>query len=329
MKRIGNLMPQILATENLLNAYYNARKGKSHKEPVVKFSKNIFENIIQIRDSLRDGSFRLGRYHYFNIYDPKLRVICAASFEERILHHAIMNVCKPYFERNFIFDTYASREGKGIYAAINRARVGMRRYEYVAKLDVRKYFDSIPHNLLRAKLRRVFKDAELLSLFDRIIDSYCVVSGRGIPIGNLTSQYFANFYLSSLDHYVKEGLGVPLYVRYMDDMLLFGHSREAVRAYVEKISQYVDRELKLSIKPPLIEKSVRGVIFLGYLLSRTKILLSRRSKVRFKGKMSKYDKLLVSGVWTEAQYLQHITPLLAFVRVAYTKQLRAKVCSEN
>ncbi|MBQ2992670.1 MAG: hypothetical protein IJE21_02060 [Alistipes sp.] len=328
MKRVANLMPRILALENLLAAYYDARRGKQHKEPVIQFTKNLYNNILELRDGVLNGTFKIGRYHYFNIYDPKQRVICAASFEERVLHHAIINVCKSRFEQHFISDTYASREGKGVYAAIDRARQGMSQCRYVAKLDVRKYFDSVSHVVLKQQLRRVFKDCQLLNLFDKIIDSYAVTPQRGIPIGNLTSQYFANFYLSFLDHYIKEALRVPVYVRYMDDMLLFGHSKEDLKEYVNRVSDFVSKQLSLTLKCPQLETATRGVAFLGYRISCDKIVLNRRSKIRFKRKIYKYTHLLANGVWDDEQYVEHIIPLLAFVRRAYTKCLRRSVCEK-
>lgn len=319
-------MERICTADNLLSAYYEASKGKRRRDYVVAYSRSLFSNIARLREKLLSGEMEVGRYNYFYVHDPKLRRICAATFEERIMHHAIINVCHPYFEKNLIFDTYASRFGKGVYAAIARARGAMRQYGYVAKLDVRKYFDSISHEVLKQKLRRMFKDARLLALFDRIIDSYEAEAGRGVPIGNLTSQYFANYYLSFLDHYAKELLRVPVYVRYMDDVLVFDHSKEAVRKHVRKMRGYVENELRLQFKEPVFANVERGVSFLGYALYPNKILLNRRSKVRFRKKMKKYKTLYAEGNWGDEDYLVHLTPLLAFTRKAYTKGLRRRVC---
>lgn len=327
MKRAGSLMPKIVEMDNLMTAYYKACRGKRCKKSVITFSNNLCENILSLREKLISGTFEVGRYHYFRIYDPKERVICAASFEERVVHHAIMNICHDCFERHLIYDTYATRKEKGIYTAIDKARKGMKNAGYVAKLDVRKYFDSISHTVLKTKLERLFKDKELLGLLNRIIDSYSTSDDRGIPIGNLTSQYFANYYLSFLDHYAKEVLKVPIYVRYMDDILVFGRDKIEVKEYVRKIKEYVSGELNLQLKPEVLVSTDLGVSFLGYSLFKHKILLNRRSKIRLKRKVKKYGKLYESGEWSDEDYITHITPLLSFAEKAYTKSLRRKICS--
>lgn len=322
MKRVGCLMDRICDPENLRLAYYKARKGKQVKVSVLKYTEQLDENLYELRTKLLNGTFTPGTYNYFRIYDPKERLICAADFEERIVHHAIMNICKPYFERNLIYDTYATREGKGVYAAIERARYGMRHYKYVAKLDVRKYFDSVSHSVLKTKLRKIYKDNTLLKLFDCIIDSYNTETERGIPIGNLTSQYFANFYLSSLDHLIKERLRVPVYVRYMDDMLLFAEDRMQLKEYVRIVKEYVVNELLLSLKPSVFSDTDKGVPFLGYKLTSNLMLLTRRSKVRFKRKYRCCTKLFENQTIGEQEYLRHLLPLIAFVNKAYTRKLR-------
>lgn len=327
MRRVGNLMDKIVDVDNLLAAYYNAAKGKRWKREVIKFSEHLFDNVLSLRERLLSGKMEFGRYNYFKIYDPKERMISAASFEERVVHHAAMRVCEPYFERHLIHDTYATRKGKGVYAAIDKARVGMRRMGYVAKLDVRKYFDSISHDVLKVKLRRMFKDNRLLVMLDAIIDSYEVTCGRGIPIGNLTSQYFANYYLSFLDHFVKETLRVPVYVRYMDDMLVFGENKEEVKRWVAAIKHFVESELQLQLKPEVLMDTEKGVSFLGYSVYRHKLLLNRRSKLRLKRKYRLYTEFCESKKWDEEEYMAHMLPLMAFAEKAYTKNLRKRICS--
>lgn len=328
MKRAGNLFDKICAVDNLLEAYHKAMRGKQQLPYVSEYSEKLFDNILRLRQQLLSGDAEIGRYRYFCIYDPKLRKICASAFEERIIHQAIINICHPYFEKNLIYDTYATRLGKGLYKAIDRARTAMRHYGYVAKLDIKTYFDSISHDVLKMKLRRTFKDGRLLDLFDSIIDSYTNAFGRGIPIGNLTSQYFANFYLSSLDHYAKEIVKVPVYIRYMDDILLFGISSSQIKEFVYRIQCFVEDNLQLRLKQPIICPTVLGVSFLGYSLYPHKILLNRRSKIRFKRKMGEYADMYLGGIWNDREYREHITPLLAFVQKAYTKKLRNSLCEK-
>jgi len=320
------LMAEICEIDNLLLAYHKAIKGKRQLRYAIDYSGNLFSNIVRLQEQLLSGTYEFGNYHYFHIYDPKYRKICAAAFEERIIHHAIINICHIYFEKHLIYDTYATRLGKGIYSAIKRARIAMRSYRYVAKLDVKSYFDSISHVTLKKKLRRLFKDGELLSLLDKIIDSHENTPGYGIPIGNLTSQYFANFYLSFLDHYAKEILKIPVYVRYMDDILIFGESLSQIKKYVNCVCVFVGSELSLNMKQPVYAHVESGVSFLGYSLFPNKILLNRRSKIRFKRKMYQYSVRHKTGVWNDVEYKDHLIPLLAFVNKAYTKGLRKQTC---
>lgn len=328
MKRVGYLKSLICDYDNLLSAYYKASKGKQSKHSVIEYSNSLHENLSILLKRLQSGTQQIGRYRYFKIYDPKERLICAASFEERIVHHAIMNICKDVFERQLIYDTFATREGKGVYSAIDRARYGMHRFHWVAKLDVRKYFDSISHEILSAKLRRLFKDKWLLDLLNQIIESYETTEGCGVPIGNLTSQYFANYYLSALDHYIKEKLKIPVYVRYMDDMLLFSDSKDSLKIVLSKVENYVSNSLNLTLKQPVIASTQVGVSFLGYKLNKTTIKLNGRSKRRFKTKMRSYSLRYEQGEWTELEYQRHLFPLLAYVQKAYTKRLRSNVIEE-
>ena len=166
-KRIGFLMPYIADPDNLRLAFWKARKGKEIKEEVIDFRKYLDKNLVSLRNELLNGTEEVGNYYYFTIHDPKERVICAAPFRQRVLHHAIMNVCHPIFERFQIFDSYATRVGKGQYAALERAKIYSAKYQWFCKLDVRKYFDSIDHEVLYQQLTTKFKDPYLLDLFHK------------------------------------------------------------------------------------------------------------------------------------------------------------------
>lgn len=168
MKRVGYLIEIIASLDNLYLAYQKACKGKQRKQEVIQFGKSFDENIHLIRQKIMDGSVEIGEYHYFTIHDPKERTICAAPFRERILQHAIMNVCHQYFDCTLIDTTYATRKGKGVYAALEKAGEAMSFYKYSVKLDFRKYYDSIDLDVLKTKLKRLFKDAKLIQLFEKI-----------------------------------------------------------------------------------------------------------------------------------------------------------------
>lgn len=331
MKRTGHLIEQVADMDNLLLAFYKAQRGKACKMEVARYREHLQDNLLQMQERLLSGNVQVGRYHTFKIFDPKERQICAASFDERVLHHALINVCHKYFDRHLIYDTYATRIGKGTYAALDKAHRVMPRYKYVAKLDVRKYFYSIDHDVLKRQLGRLFKDSLLLSAFYGIIDTYyCEQEGKGLPIGNLTSQYLANHYLSDYDHYVKERLRVPVYIRYMDDMLLFGNDRTALNEQVASVRDYLSEYLQLTIKPPQVVATGQGVSFLGYRLQGHRIGLNSRSRNRFARKMSLYGHLLNDGVWGQEDYRCYVAPLLAFVEHAYSKKYRmSKIKSQT
>lgn len=324
MRRVGYLIEKIADLDNLYAAYVKARRGKQTSPDVIAFGKSLSANLSRMQSEIRSGEVTVGNYTYFTISDPKVRTICAASFYERVLHHAIMNVCHQYFERTLTDDTYATRPNRGIYSALDKAQKGCRKYRYYAKLDVRKYFDSINHTILKNKLCRIFKDPVLLQIFNRIIDSYSVTDDCGLPIGNLTSQYFANFYLSSADHLVKEYLKIPVYVRYMDDMLLFGDDVKDLKIKVDLVTTALS-EIGLQQKQPVINPSHRGVCFLGYKTYPYVRLLEKRSKQRFARKMKSYARNLKTELWNQQYFAEHITPLLAFTLKASSKNFRTSV----
>ncbi|MCQ2265352.1 MAG: RNA-directed DNA polymerase [Bacteroidales bacterium] len=325
MKRAGNLIEKISDYDNLRLAFYKAAKGKQAKKEVLDYRRNLDENLQKLSSQILSGDVSVGKYHSFRIFDPKERMIYAASFDERVLHHALMNICHPFFERNLIYDTYATRIGKGTYAALDRAVSFFNRYGYVAKLDVRKYFDSIRHDVLKQCVRHLFKDNVLLSIFDKIIDTYETVSGRGIPIGNLTSQYFANHYLSVIDHFAKENLFVSGYVRYMDDVLIFDDACDKLKVIVKKICAKANDEFGLEFKAPVFRSTRQPVSFLGYKLRRHCVSLNKRSRLRLKKKLCQYTTYLKEGEWSQNEYKVHVIPLLAFAQWAYCRKLRKQI----
>lgn len=322
MKRVGHLIEKIAEIDNLYLAYSKACRGKRLKEEVKQFSLNLDHNVALLQQEIISGNVKVGSYHYFTIHDPKERMICAASFRERVLHHAIMNVCHDYFDRSLIADTYATRKGKGVYAALDKVCSSISPNQWLCKLDVRKYYDSIDHGILKKMLERKFKDPRLLHIFFLIIDSYESVEGKGLPIGNLTSQYFANMYLSGLDHYAKEILKVKLYVRYMDDILMAFNEKATMKETEHCLRTYAETHLLLELKPPVCAKGKTGSVFLGYRVSPNCLKLSGRSKRRFSSKYTMYKKKLELGVFSEREYQIHLLPLLAFVLHANSKCFR-------
>ncbi|MDR0305885.1 MAG: RNA-directed DNA polymerase [Chitinispirillales bacterium] len=350
MKRIGFLIEKIAEMENLRLAFWKTKRAAaSGSIPQGCPSVNTESFLTELRDEILTANVNVGNYYYFKIYDPKERLICAASFRERVLHHAIMNVCHQFFEKFQINDSYATRTGKGQYAALNRVKQWIVQEAYPAmsipnsvtlqhnnlpcnlyflKLDVRKYFDSINHRILFEKLSRKFKDPYLLKLFWEIINSYSVTELRGVPIGNLTSQYFGNFYLAHLDHYIEELSSSVKYVRYMDDMVFIHKNKSVLLDIYKKVEAYCREKLDLQLKAPVLNSIDRGIPFLGYVLFSNNVRLNKSSKKRFIMKAENYGKQLSNGLWSQKEYARHVEPLVAFTRFANTVELRRKVFTE-
>ena len=316
MKRANNLIPPIAEPENLRLAYWKARKGKTWSQEVTAYRNNLEANLFTLREQILTDRVQVGSYRYFMVHDPKERQICASAFREQVLHHALMNVCHDHFEQAQVFDSYASRPGKGVHAALKRAASYHRPNQWFLKLDVRKFFESIHHATLKAQLRRMFKDDRLLTIFGKIIDSYEAHAGRGVPIGNLTSQYFANHYLADLDHFIKRRLHSLAYVRYMDDLVLWHPEKQWLIEAHRAIRDFVETRLKLQLKPELLNRTERGLPFCGYIVYPHHIRLSQRSKRRYIKKLNYLDEMYHAGEWDEATCQRHALPLVAFTKHA-------------
>jgi retron-type reverse transcriptase len=299
MKRVKRLYDRVASFENLRGAARDALRGKRKRMPGAAFLGDLERELVALHRELNDGSYATSGYRYFTIHEPKERIVAAAAFRDRVVHHAVVRVAQPIFEKRFIEDSFASRPGKGTHAALERAERFARRYRYALKCDIRKYFPSIDHGVLRDQLARVIGDARLLALMDTIIASHrdgvesewSAARGaglfdvthrpRGLPIGNLTSQFCANIYLNGMDHFVKHELRVKGYVRYLDDFVLFGDDRAALRAHGNRIKQHL-RDLRLTIHPDkyrLVE-TAGGVEFVGFVLFHNGRVRVRRESVR-------------------------------------------------
>lgn len=328
MKRAGALYERIAEPENLRLAFWKARRGKDGSPDVEEFRLDLAARVEQLHRELMGERVIWGPYRRFTIHDPKERVISAAPFRDRVLHHAILNVCEPFFERHQIFDSYACRKGKGLHACLDRARRYTRRHRWHLKLDVRKYFDSISHNVLLGNLNRRFKDPRLLRLFSALIASGGVASGFGIPIGNLTSQFFANDYLAGLDHLIKEALLIPGYVRYMDDLVLWHDEQRILLDAERRIRDECRHGLLLELKPPVLNRTAHGVSMLGFRVLPGRILLARRSRKRFVRKLKDYHRRLAHGEWSQAEFANHALPLCSFAAAADSLGFRRKVVND-
>jgi RNA-directed DNA polymerase len=317
MKRAGNLFERVLERDNLRLAFSKALRGKRSRPEARAFGADLDHNLEEMARQLRADIFPVGQFVQFVIHDPKERVITAPCFRERVLHRAIMNVCEPLLERWLIGDTYACRKGKGRIVALLRAREFAARFPFFLKLDIRKYFDSIPHDRLLERLERRFKDRRLLALLARIVRTFRGTSGQGIPIGSLTSQHFANFYLGWFDRFVKETLRIPGYVRYMDDMGLWAETVTELKSALRQGEQKLRDELGLTLKPwPYLNRTAHGMDFLGCRVFPGYMTLNRRSRRRFHHNLLSLERAFAAGALEEGQLQQRATALVAFTRTA-------------
>jgi retron-type reverse transcriptase len=315
MKRVGNLLSSIVEYENLRWAAYKASRGKLERPEVRVFLADVDANLARLADGIVAGTIQLGRSHEFTLRNPKLRTITVPCFEERVLHHAFINVCEPHFERWLIADTFACRQSKGQVAALERAAGFARRSGWFLKLDIRKYFDSIPHDRLVERLERRFKDPAVLALLEKMIRVHRSAVGAGIPIGSLVSQHLANFYLDGLDRFVKETLRVRGYVRYMDDMALWSDSSDELEMAAARGREFLGAQLGLELKTAYCNRSGHGLDFLGCRVFPGRVILNQRSRRRFRRRLAHLEKAHASGRIGESALQQRAEALVAFTRM--------------
>lgn len=288
MKRINNLYQKIISIENLQLADSIARKGKSAQYGIKIHDRNQDENIQKLHNQLKQLSYRTSPYTVFKVYEPKERdVYRLPYYPDRIVHHAIMIHLEPIFVSVFTADTYSCIKKRGIHAAARAVRKSLTDVpgtQYCLKFDIRKFYPSVNHDILKKLLRRKIKDRELLILLDEIIDS-----ADGLPIGNYLSQYFANFYLTYFDHWIKENMKVKYYFRYADDIVILGSDKQELHALFQYIKTYLSIELKLSIKSnyQIFPVAARSIDFVGYRFYHTHTLLRKSIKKSFARMLAK------------------------------------------
>jgi len=282
MKRSPIDLDAVANWHNLAAAFHRAAIGKRMRPEVQCFAENLYRELADLRREILAGTVAVGGMRRFCINDPKERIIHAPCFRERVLHHALMAHVGPVLDRALVDDTFACRVGKGALAAVQRARHHIRRFPWYAKIDIRAYFASIDHGILLKLLERHFKDIGLLSLIARIVDAHHTQAGKGLPIGALTSQQFANYYLAGLDRLLLERCEVRGLVRYMDDLVWWCDSREGVHQALDAALAYTRERLAITIKQPVqVGRSRHGLGLCGYRILPGRLLLSRRRKRRY------------------------------------------------
>lgn len=266
---------------NLQKAYHKAKTGKSHSWGVQLFEKDLENNLICLQNELITSEYRTSEYKTFTINDPKERLISSLPFRDRVVHHAIMNIIEPIWTSIFISHTYSCIKGRGIHGAVKHLKRDLKdtyNTKYCLKMDVRKFYPSIDHDILKLIIRRKIKDIQLLLLLDGIIDS-----APGLPIGNYLSQFFANLYLSYFDHWIKESKGVAYYYRYADDIVILAENKLYLHSLLFDIRKYLTEELNLQLKKnyQIFPVDSRGIDFIGYVFRHGNIRMRKRIKRNF------------------------------------------------
>jgi len=348
MKTYRNLHPQICSFQNLLAAFRKARRHKADKPYVAAFEFHLETNLLQLERELQDGSYRPGSYHSFYIHEPKRRLVSAAHFRDKVVHHALINVIEPIWEARFIHDSYACRKGKGFHRAVDRAHYFLRRHRYVLKSDIVKFFPSVDHQILLDILGRRIADPATMRLIGLILQSgegvlddeyvmtwfpgddlFSPIRPRGLPIGNLTSQFWANVYLNELDQFVKRELKCGPYLRYADDLLFFGDDKARLWAWQGEITCFVARlRLSLHEKKTVVFPVTDGVDWLGFRLYPTHRRLRRENVRRAVRRLKRQQVAYARGELTAEQLSHSVRSWIGHARFADTEALRRRVLGQ-
>lgn len=345
MNRLKHLWPQITSFENVAQAAREAMRGKRATRAGARFFARWESEVACLSRELQEKSYRPGPYTYFLINDPKERTIAAAPFRDRVVHHALIRVIEPLIDPRFIEDSFACRKGKGTHAGVRRALEFSRKFPWAVKCDIRRYFPSIDHEIMRAQLSRLIADPDVINLINVILSSHVGSSEtrwpeegnllqvnqhpKGLPIGNLTSQFFANIHLNGLDHFVKQTLRAQGYVRYVDDFLIFGASREEVRERGEASSEYL-RKLFLEIHPDKyrVLRSSKGIDFCGFVMrSDGRVRIRSAGVRRFQRRYSLMQREVKCGKIAASKMTLSVRSWIAHAEHAQSWSLRRDVLS--
>ncbi len=311
-KRYKHIYEKICTFDNLWLASRKARKGKRAKSETLDFEYDLENELVRIQQELTSESFDFLPYKPFTLRKPVVRLISAAPYKDRVLHHTICNIIEPILDKTMIYDSYACRTGKGMHAALGRAQSFLRKNDWVLKVDIRKYFFTIDHQILLSYLEDKIQDSHLLKLIAKLLQTYdsgmeyyypfaadlsldrCLP--RGLPIGNLTSQLFANYFLTPLDRFIKETLKIKHYLRYMDDCLLYAHDKHHLKEIKSAIVEFLaSRRLKIHENKTQIFPSKNGVRCLGFHIYRNYRRILRPNLKRFKANFNRRAKEYENG----------------------------------
>lgn len=325
-KRVFNLWSDITSFEQLRSSTKLAQKGIRLNRSALSFLVEIDSNIIELQQRLKDRTYQPAPYTEFMLLDPKPRRIQAADFVDRVVHHSLCKSLTPHFERSYLAHSFACQKGKGNHKAIQQAQRFSRRFSdgWFLKIDIKHCFETIDHAVLMQRISKRIGCVDTLWLTDKII-SHGGIDGKGLPIGNLTSQHFANFYLDALDHYCIEHLGARGFIRYMDDVLLFAHDKDDLLEALGELTLWLPRELKLEIKHTAtqIHPVHHGVPFLGFRIFPKCIRFDAKRKRRFIQRWKSIAKM------DEIEQSQRYNGLVCWAEQANTRQLRRHLLENN
>ena len=318
----------ITSLDNLFNAWAEFRVGKRKRADVQVFEYRLEDNIFELHQELIDGTYSHGSYMQFRITDPKPRQISKALVRDRLLHHALYRILYPLFDSGFIYDSYSCRVNKGTHKAFARLERLCNKVSrnntaqcWALKCDIRKFFDSVDHSVLVRLLEGKIKDEKLLTLLKGIIDSFQKTPGKGMPLGNLTSQLFANIYLDPLDKFAKHTLGAKYYLRYADDFVFLGRSPDELMGYLIEINSFLKHNLKLELHPNKISlrKHSWGIDFVGYVAYPHHSLPRRKTLKRITKRLQKTTTKEPDKVYASLQsylgYLKHTDSYIAGLKL--------------
>jgi len=328
MKRYGYLFEQACEFTSLYRAFKKAFRGSGKTKAACRFCFHLEAELLRLREELEDETYRPAPYRYFKVFDPKERTISVAAFRDRVVHHAIVAALEPLFEPMFIYDSYATRKDKGTHKAVQRAQDFLVKNFFYLKLDIEKYFDNIDHKILLRLVASKVKDKKLLRLIGRIVENSDVSrgleDGKGLPIGNLTSQFFANVYLNALDHFIKDTLRVKHYIRYMDDIVVFSDSRASLKGMRELIAKFLSDKLGLRLKDKatLLNTSLHGLPFLGYRVFPGIIRIRRENLARIRKRLEDKLQQFRKGIISEDKMVMSVRSWFAFMGFANSQGLR-------
>jgi hypothetical protein len=317
----GSMWKQLIDKDNFILAQKDSRKGKATKKQIIEFEKNLDVNLENIRQSIINGTFHTSEYRSRTIYEPKKRIIYILPYNpDRIVQHAVMNVLIPYFEKIFIADSYACIQGRGQMKASMRTMEAVRKNKYCLKCDIHHFYPSINQNILSEMYHEKFRDEQFLKIVDDII--YSFPGGHNCPIGNYTSQWSGNFYLTKLDLFCKHELKIKDYVRYCDDFLLFGDDKTYLHDCRRKIEDFIGKELDLTYSKSDVFNVKQGVDFCGYRHFDNYILLRKSTAKRQIKNIRELPEKYMNGEITQDEMRSKIDSVLGWLKHARTYNLK-------